>query len=60
MTPLHEAVLMGRVECARVLVEAGADVRAEDSEGRSPFSIVSQDKFHTCHDVVMHAVEGVI
>ena len=58
VTPLHEAIQLGQVECARILIEAGADVRAEDSQGRSPLSIVSEDTFHPCHSVVMQATRG--
>ena len=58
MTPLHETLQLGKVECARILIDAGADVTADDSSGRSALSIVSQDAFHPCHAVVMQASRG--
>eukprot|EP00126_Sphaerothecum_destruens_P009130 Sdes_comp20431_c0_seq4m14578 len=40
MTPLHYAVLCGHVEIAQMLVEAGADVRSFDHQGKKPFDLI--------------------
>ena len=34
-TPLHHAARAGETQCARVLLEAGADLRAQDHKGRT-------------------------
>ncbi len=39
MTPLHFALTYGRVEIARRMLAHGADIRAQDSIGRSPLTI---------------------
>ena len=35
-TPLHWAAMKGNLELCRVLVAAGADVRARNAQGRTP------------------------
>jgi ankyrin repeat protein len=35
-TPLHQAILLGRQDVARLLIDRGADVNAQDEEGRRP------------------------
>jgi ankyrin repeat protein len=44
-TPLAEAVEGGHVECVRVLCQAGADVNALDSIGRSPLVIAKDNRW---------------
>ncbi|WP_296706716.1 ankyrin repeat domain-containing protein [Treponema sp. UBA7570] len=39
-TPLHEAVRYGRVEIAKILLDAGAKVDALDAVGKSPFLLI--------------------
>ena len=58
VTPLHETLQLGKVGCARILIDAGADVTAEDSSGRSALSVVTEDAFHPCHAVVMQTTRG--
>jgi ankyrin repeat protein len=36
-TPLHQASFFGRIDCAGVLIEAGADVNAKNTIGAVPF-----------------------
>ena len=38
-TPLHEAAASGSAECARLLLKAGADPRAQDARGKTPASV---------------------
>ncbi len=42
-TLLHYAAYYGRAECARVLIERGADVTARDDEGKTPLDIARAD-----------------
>ncbi len=39
MTPLHVALVNGKVEIARMMIAHGADVHAQDSIGRSPLTV---------------------
>jgi Ankyrin repeats (many copies) len=48
-TPLHAAVECGRIEVVRVLLGHGADVDAEDKQGRTPFTLAKERR----HDEVM-------
>lgn len=38
-TPLHAAVAAGRVDCVRMLIEAGADIEAKNVYGNTPLHI---------------------
>ena len=40
-TPLHNASKCGRPEIARLLLEHGVDVEAEDREGLTPLRVAS-------------------
>ncbi|EGD79073.1 hypothetical protein PTSG_02041 [Salpingoeca rosetta] len=42
MSPLHYAMRMGHADAARMLVAAGADLSAVDSEGRTPVDLAKQ------------------
>jgi ankyrin repeat protein len=35
-TPLHESAASGRIEFAKLLLETGADVNAQTTEGKTP------------------------
>ncbi len=49
-TPLHQASFFGRIDCAGLLVEAGADVNAKNSIGAIPFSRTNEGTAHRlCH-----------
>jgi ankyrin repeat protein len=41
-TPLHIAALHGHVECAKLLIQKGGDVRASDEDGRTPLIAAAQ------------------
>ncbi|XP_028130015.2 serine/threonine-protein phosphatase 6 regulatory ankyrin repeat subunit A-like isoform X1 [Diabrotica virgifera virgifera] len=41
-TPLHIAALHGHTECAKYLIEQGADIQVFDEEGRTPFIAAAQ------------------
>ena len=43
-TPLHWAAALGRVEMARRLIEAGADVNARDDNGFTPLDATNYDR----------------
>ncbi|KAF8496178.1 hypothetical protein F5888DRAFT_413706 [Russula emetica] len=43
-TPLHTAVDCGCIEVVRVLLEHGANLGAEDEQGRTPFSLAKKDE----------------
>jgi hypothetical protein len=43
-TPLHWAALRGCLECARVLVAAGAEVDARDEKGRTPLYMATASR----------------
>ena len=45
-TPLHYALKGGNVESARVLLENGADVSAQDMMGFTPFERAESGGFH--------------
>jgi ankyrin repeat protein len=44
-TPLHVTMQFNNVEVVRVLLEYGANVGAEDSQGRTPFQIASANRY---------------
>lgn len=48
-TPLHLAVLHGRVEVAESLIRAGADVNARNAEGKTPFDLATDEKSKFLH-----------
>ncbi|XP_057659011.1 serine/threonine-protein phosphatase 6 regulatory ankyrin repeat subunit A-like isoform X2 [Diorhabda carinulata] len=41
-TPLHIAALHGHAECAKYLIEQGANIEVSDEEGRTPFIAAAQ------------------
>lgn len=41
-TPLHITALSGHMECARYLLEQGADIDGQDKDGRTPLISASQ------------------
>jgi ankyrin repeat protein len=42
-TPLHWAAALGRIEMARRLIDAGADVNSEDDHGLTPLDATAHD-----------------
>jgi ankyrin repeat protein len=45
-TPLLRALKEGHPEAARLLVEHGANIDAEDDEGRTAFHVASEKGYH--------------
>ena len=45
-TPLHHASDYGHLEVARILVEHGANIDAEDNEGRTAFQVSLDEGYH--------------
>ena len=43
-TPLHWAAVLGRIEMARRLIEAGADMNAKDNHGFTPLDATNYDR----------------
>ncbi len=52
-TPLHIAVLNGRVRIAKLLIERGADIFAVDSTGKTPIQLAELKKNQWMIDIVM-------
>lgn len=50
MAPLHFAALAGSQECARMLLEYGADSNAKDDEGRVAMAHVPEEYMYTAAD----------
>ena len=48
LTPLLFAARQGCVECARILVEAGADINAADPDGVSPMVLAIINGHYDC------------
>jgi hypothetical protein len=40
-TPLHAASAKGRLDCAEMLIEAGANVHAKNGQGKKPLDVAS-------------------
>ena len=48
-TPLHRASRSGRIEIARLLVEHGANVEAQDDRGKTPLDVATEEQ----HDEIL-------
>lgn len=42
-TPLHIAALHGHVDCAKYLLEKGAEIECKDADGRTPLVAAAQN-----------------
>ncbi|HIX19574.1 MAG TPA: ankyrin repeat domain-containing protein [Candidatus Akkermansia intestinigallinarum] len=54
-TPLHFAVRHGRVECARTLIEAGADVNTGNTFGETPLHVAVSKNRIDCARILIEA-----
>ncbi|XP_022252891.1 arfGAP with SH3 domain, ANK repeat and PH domain-containing protein-like isoform X3 [Limulus polyphemus] len=57
-TPLHICTLENQTECMKLLLRSGANPQIENSEGRTPLDIAREKEFHTCIELLEHALQN--
>ncbi|XP_022242959.1 arfGAP with SH3 domain, ANK repeat and PH domain-containing protein-like isoform X1 [Limulus polyphemus] len=57
-TPLHVSTLQNQTECMKLLLRCGANPQIENSEGKTPLDIAREKKFHTCVELLEHALQN--
>jgi ankyrin repeat protein len=53
-TPLHLACIRGYIECARMLISAGGNIDAIDSDGNTPCHFASQNGHENLLKLLLH------
>ena len=51
-TPVHWAAARGALRCARLLLDAGADLAALDAEGRTPLALAIAHNQHAMRELL--------
>uniref|UniRef100_A0A3P8UN01 Ankyrin repeat and SOCS box containing 3 n=1 Tax=Cynoglossus semilaevis TaxID=244447 RepID=A0A3P8UN01_CYNSE len=54
ITPLFVAAQYGRVQCLRILIDAGANVNVQVGDLATPLLIASQEGHHECVDLLLN------
>ncbi|GFW39201.1 arfGAP with SH3 domain, ANK repeat and PH domain-containing protein [Trichonephila clavipes] len=57
-TALHICSQRNQSECMKLLLRSGANPQIENREGKTPLDIAKEKDFHTCVELLEHAVQN--
>ncbi|XP_071042837.1 arfGAP with SH3 domain, ANK repeat and PH domain-containing protein isoform X2 [Parasteatoda tepidariorum] len=57
-TALHLCAQRNRSECMKLLLRSGANPQIENREGKTPLDIAKEKEFHTCRELLEHAIQN--